>query len=444
MKYISHMAETSRRQFLRASAIAVPLIGAGTAVGTQNTYFGQQQALQQQDVPAYADWVPADDSVLDENEELSVGTLEIATLLEIIAEGEDEEDDDDDEVPIPFEAYIVAAFAAVFGWDTLDEGGLAEPVLGQSGQQAMEAPTTTDAPATRQLFIGDTSVYLGSFDTEEIESIVDDGDFEETDVADIFAFETPFYGEQLLAWDENYLVLGEDIDEVAAVIDAGTGEQASRAETDEDFARLLATAGQGEFVFCRLAEAETLTFDEGDGDFFGIDYSPLEGVQGYAHSNWFDIDAERLDAVTALSYPTEDAIDMDRLGGLGADASQRESRQDGRFVTIETVYDEEFATDPDDDEQDDEQDDDDEREQDDDGEGEDTDPPADDENEGEEETGSDDDADGQDDQEADQDDVDEPDDDADDNGAGFGVVAALSGLGGVGYLLSKRVGRREK
>lgn len=442
------MRDTSRRQFLRASAAVVPLVGAGTSVGATNRRLAQTRTLQQQGVPGYADWIPADDIILDENDEVTVGSFDVRAMLETFAADDEGGDESDEPTPLPIEGFFFNVLAAAFGWGSLDEVGLSEPIIGQESRAATENPSLDGVPADRQTSVGDTSVYTGSFDTDEFETIVEDEAFAETDSPGVYRFET-FFGEEFVTWEEGYVAVSSTLEELQAVVAAGTGDAASRHRESTDLEQLLASGGQGDFVFARFTEAESLTFDqEGEDDFFQLDYSPLEGVQGYAHSNWVDIEAEQLDAVTVAGFASEDGIDMDRLGQIGADATQQDISRNGRFVTIETRYEGEALTGtPDDDTSGDDNTTDDASDDDTGDDDTSSDDTTDDDTDGDDnttdgETGDDDTSDDDaGDEEMDGNDTSGDDTGGDDaDGAGFGVIAALSSIGGAGYMLSRRLG----
>lgn len=449
------MEQFNRRRFLRATAVGASAIGTATAV----TGSSAATSWQTGDVPAYADWVPAVDDVRSETGNLEVGHLEIDPLLELFAldDGEDDDEEEDEDPSLVVESFTIPAFVAVFEWPFLSQLGLDEPVLGGNPDEELESGELLGGPAETQTIIGsDTSVYLGEFDTDAIAAAVDEQDFEEVEDG-IFQIEEAGVS-QVIAWGEEYVLFGMDPDRIARVREAGTGDRDSWPDVEPDLSTILARGSGGDFIFTRYAFEDELTIQDEDVELFGFDYSPVETAKGYTQSARFDLDEQTFEATMALVYASEDRIDTGRLDPIGAGATDRDLTVDGRFVTIQMLFTEQFPGGIDradfdgredtDDQQDDDGTDDEN------GTGDDTDGTGDDTDGSDDDTdGTDDDTDGTGDDgtgddETEDEDTQQTDDeeinDSDDDGAGFGVMAALSGVGGAAYVLSRRLGREKE
>lgn len=342
-------ATTGRRSILRAAA-AVALAG---ATGAGNTTAGVASAtpVQNGEVPDYADWYPDDDYFLEQWDELAIGSLEVDAMLELAAfdEGEVEAYLGADPVPVPLQlepsalTTVVAAFTVS---QDLVPLGLDEPLLGQPANRALADPRTTDAPADRFAFFDYVSVFTGSFDADAVESAVTLAGFQPSDRDGVSVDRETG---RALSWSEDHFVLGETVEEVGMVLDAGRGDATSRHETDDDFARLLSAGGHGQFTFTARSTADPLSADRVNEEFVEVHYAPFQGAQGYAQSNdWTvpDPDADAavdpeetvVEARTTVGYATEDRVDRDRLSAIGERASDRTATSDGRFVTVESAY----------------------------------------------------------------------------------------------------------
>jgi PGF-CTERM protein len=204
-------------------------------------------------------------------------------------------------------------------------------------------------------------------------------------------------------------------------------------------------------------------------------YSPVEAaeLQGYTQSLTVDLDDAVITVTTAFSHESEAAVDEDVLSAVGSETGESTLSRDGRFVTVESTYPDVVPDDAgdgtddggmddgggDDGGMDDGGGDDDGM---DDGGGDDggmddgtgdgsDDGGGDDGSDGGGDDGTDDDggggdgADGGSDDGTDEGSEDGSDGDGDGSGdglgPGFGLPSALAGIGGAGYLLSRRLGR---
>ena len=416
-----------RRGFLQASAATVSLAGiAGAGVATRFGSSGMQAAA----IPDYADWVPADDAFLRDDGTVFVAGLDVTAFLEFLASDAQDDGGDDDESeaqPFPLESVIQPFLSIIFDASFLEQLGLASPIVGQSLNADNPEDIETDAPADQFVAMGDTTVYLGSFDTDAITSAAESAGL--TDEGD--GVYTNDQGSVALAWDSEWVVTSSDPELVRTTIAAGTGQETRRYEVSDDFGELLSRAGQGDFVSAQLAREPTLTFSETDGDFFNIDYSAIQetGIQGYAQSSVYDTNERRIDTTLTVSYESEDSVDTDALAAVGAEASQRSSSRDGRFVTLQFRYTEsDFISGGGTDDGTD------------DGTDNGTDNGTDD---GTDNGSTDDSTDGGTNDEMDDETSDEEEESSDDDGPGFGVAATVTALGGAGYMVSRRLGNEE-
>lgn len=416
------MNNKSRRQFLRSSAAAV-----GT--GVVGIGLSQQRGVAQEigEPPEYAEWIPQGDSILNDVGELDIGTYTFDEQIELFGEvsaGEDQ--------PLQFEPFIYTA-SMLGAWRALSLTNLADPVLGSlnSVSDATEADPS-GVPADRHVLVGRTSVYLGSFDTDAIQQAVEDSDATETEYDGVYEYPNT----AVIAWGDGYLLQGDNqnaqnVEQVAAIRNTGDGDQQPRYESSPELQELLTAVDHTGQVIFRYTDDGTLSTGEYSQS---IDHSPLEGATGYIGTLRYDVDATEFDATTVVRYPEGASIDTDKVGSIVADEHLEEITQDGRSVRVTASYDRSaVGFDPSDgDDGDDGTD------------GEDGDDGTDgsDGQDGDDGTDGSDGEDGGDDGQDGSDDgtnTNDSSESSDGSGPGFGVMGAVSAVGGAGYLLSQRL-----
>lgn len=398
------MNEQSRHHFIRSSALAV---GVGGVLGAG---IGQQNATAQGsgEVPAYAEWVPEGEFILNEQGELELGSYTLEAQIELFGEISGSE-----ETPLQFEPLTYSTLLLNF-WQFLGRTNLSEPILGSlTGAGNLNDIDPSTVPAERHTLVGTTSVYTGSFDTDEIESTVQNSDASETSEDGIFEFPTG----ETVTWGEGYLLLGADVEEVAAVQATGDGPEQPRYESSGELEQLLGAVDHSGYALTRLTDSGTLDIDQYAGS---VDHSPIEGATGYVGTLTYDSDTTEFDATTVLRYSEEGGIDTDRIGSMVVNELDQEITTDGRTVRVTARYGrDEAGFEP---------------------------SGGDDENDGNggtggenngDDTGNETDSGGGAQNESNGGGDDES---SDGNGAGFGIATAVSSLGGAGYLLSQRLG----
>lgn len=405
------MNEQSRRQFMQSSAVA---LGAAGVVGAG---IGQQTATAQEgSVPAFAEWVPEGETILNQYGEIDVGTYTFETQLELFGEVSTRGD-----TLLQLEPYIYTSSMAGL-WRALTQINLAEPVFGS----LVEAESVGDVdpsgiPVERHTLLGRTSVYTGPFDTDTIAETVQNSDAEETEYDGIYEYSN----QAVITWGEGYLIQGDNqnIDQVAAIRNTGDGDQQPRYESTAELEALLTAVDHSGQTFLRLTDDGTLSTDQYSES---IDHSPLAGATSYIGTLDYDSDTTEFDTTTVVQYPEDATIDTDQVAGMVTNELSREITTEGQTVRVTARYNrDDIGYSPDD------GDDSDGSENDN---GDNTDDGTDDGgSSGQNET---------DDQNMDGSETNESEDDSDSSdgsGPGFGVLSAVSGLGGAGYLLSRRL-----
>jgi hypothetical protein len=331
-----------RRGFLRSSA-AVASLGALGVTGVTPTW---GSAVQSGDVPAYADFVPADDQFLSETGVLQFQSIDVDAFVDIITFQEETGDNDNQDETIPFQLspQPVSLFTAAFHFSLLNGLGLGEevPLAGLSGQEPPEE--VPDTRTDRVSVVGDVVFDIGDYDADALVTAVEEAGLTESDTAGVFTGPDPRGGgnqEQTvaIALSSDYLVAGGNVESVQTVVETARGNGSRLHEQNSDFARLLADTGDGAFVTVRFATGGG-PLPTPDGGFLNIDYSPIEQatLQGVAQSNVYDLDAMEVSATTVFSHVSTDDVDESALSGVGASAAERSVSRDGRFVTVESLY----------------------------------------------------------------------------------------------------------
>ncbi|ERH10449.1 MAG: hypothetical protein J07HX64_02224 [halophilic archaeon J07HX64] len=456
-------------------------MGLGAAGGTQLPG-GTLGSVQSGDVPSYADFVPADDRFRLDNDTFQVTNVDIESFIEI-SQSDGEGNLEFETTPFQLEPLILTSFLFSSEVPRLGALGLGEALpIATVGGQVPQDGDVPDPRTDRLTGVGQIAVASGSYDADVIAAAIEESELTESDTPGVFVGPDPTFGgtqqDQSLAitWSSEYVITGPSVELVAAVEETAQGERDRLAEQNQDFATQLAAAGAGEL-------SSTSFSPDGDIQAGGggslVDYSPIaeSQVQGYTHSHVIGFETGLWSATTALSYPSTDAVDGDALSGVGSMADERSLSSDGRFVTVESSYAGLLPSDdPDDGGSDD-------------GSGDDgtgdggTDDGSGDDGTGgsgsDDESGDDDAGDGGSDSGSGDDDAGDSgtddgsggdggsddgtddgsgdngsgDDDGDDNssgddgssggdglGPGFGALSAVAGLGGAGYLLSRRLG----
>lgn len=407
------MTDQSRRQFLQTSAATVGAAGLISTVGLGTA------SAQQGELPAYAEFVPTGDLILSRRGELELGTYRLDAQIELFGQVSGS-----DSIPLQFEPFIYSTLLLEF-WQFLGRTDLAEPVFGPlSDFTALDDISEVEAegvPAERHTLIGTTSLYSGPFDRDEIDSRVQDSDATETSESGIYEYPTG----EIVTWGEGYLLLGASVEQVAAIQQTGDGPEQPRYEQSSELDTLLRAVEHSGHTLTRLTNDGTLSVSE-----YGqsLDHSPLEGTTGYIGTLSYDSDTTEFSATTVARYPDEQSVATDRISGMIVQERDSNVTTDSRSVRLTASYDRAEAglapDDTNDDGTDDTQDDDDDSQSDDDGQ--------------DSADGTDEDGDSGMDQQMDDSES------SDDGSPGFGVATALSSLGGAGYLLARRLGRKNE
>lgn len=404
------MNEQSRRQFLQSSAV---YLGAAGVVGAG---IGQQPAAAQEgNVPAFAEWIPEGDTMLNQQGEIDIGTYTFETQLELFGEVSTRGD-----TLLQLEPYIYTSSMAGL-WQALTQIDLAEPVFGSLVEaESVEEVDPSSIPVERHTLIGRTSVYTGPFETDTIAETVQSSDAEETEYDGIYEYSN----QAVIAWGEDYLIQGDNqsIEQVAAIRNTGDGDQQPRYESTAELEALLTAVDHSGQTLLRLTDDGTLSTDQYSES---IDHSPLAGATSYIGTLDYDSETTEFDATTVIQYPEEGSIDTDQIAEMVTSEISRELTTEGQTVRVTALYNrDDIGYSPDDGDDD----------------GDDTDGEQ-DGDDGMDDGGSDG-QNGTDDQGMDGSEANESEDDSDSSdgsGPGFGILSAVSGLGGAGYLLSRRL-----
>lgn len=332
------MQETDRRTFLRSSAVAACGLGVASTANALPTT--------QTDIPEYADWI--DDEVLRESNPDSadgVVCIDVETTIDLLefSTGQDQDENLILDAPPSALPYVAASFLAAFSWNaTLSQWGIAKHVLGAErifNQENSTVEVNPDTvPSDRHLVYGNPSVYLGSYDTDAIETAVEETDgVEESDTAGIYRGATSFDEAWFFTWSEDVVIVADEIESIERIQAAGNGERPRRHEEDPTFARLLRNGGDRELV--ELSRNESGQAQYSQVDLEGIDTTPYEDdLFGFVAGNDIDIAGTEIDATVGIVHTALDDIDKADIERLGADATERDERRDGRFVAVTMTF----------------------------------------------------------------------------------------------------------
>lgn len=409
----------SRRRLLKGSAGALTAVGLGLSSAST--------AAQTGSVPAYADFVPSgDDRFVLRNGSTEFASVDFSRLFELLIAGTSPTGEASEKVRFQFEPQILVIISTVTPFTLFDRLDLGDAIPAARIVNQEEAPDElpdllterVTAISTGALGVG-VSVSEGSYDTDALATAVEESPLTESSTAGVFVGDDPRYSDSAedikiaLTWTEDSIIAGPSVDLVTTVRETGRGEQPRLHEQNSDVARQLSAAGHGDFSTTSYAI---------DGDFrinqqntFLVDYTPIEEAQltGYTQSNSYDLSAGTISATSVLTHPSTSAASESALSGVGGQADDRSVSSDGRFITVESIYQGAVPTEESTDDSDDSTDD-----------GSDSDAGSTDGSESDSETDDNSGGDGS--------------ESADDGGPGFGLVSALTGLGGAGYLLKRR------
>lgn len=292
------------------------------------------------DPPGYRDWFPTASALESEDGSYLYGVFDIAALAELQDDDETEEEtttegesQSDPLVTNPLGIYVAAAFLS-FSYAQMGISSV------------LEGMDEGSSPVDRWILVGGSSVFEGSFDTDELESGFEERGYDEpSEVGDFSLYEHPdepyavgVKSDTVVAVSDDEL---EDPGSVAtAIIDAERGEATREHEANDTFDRVTRAVTDGDIIYGTLPETETFEADE-DEDSSGLGYSvsPFVGATGLSQSLSIDPDAQRVTARAGVVYGSEDDVDTDRLeSDLGNEANEFDLQQDGREVSIEATY----------------------------------------------------------------------------------------------------------
>ncbi|WP_436901921.1 twin-arginine translocation signal domain-containing protein [Halovenus halobia] len=408
------MTDQSRRQFLQTSAATVGAAGLVSTVG-----LGTVSAQQTGELPAYAEFVPTGDEFLSQRGELELGTYRLDAQVDLFGQVSTAES-----IPLQFEPFVYSTLLLQY-WEFFGGTNLAEPVFGSlSDFTALDDISEVDSsniPAERHVLIGRaTSLYLGPFDLDTIQQRVDESDATETSQSGLYEYPNG----AIVTWGDGYLLIGANVDQVAAIQQTGDGPDQPRYEQSSELETLLRAVDHGGHTLTRLTSDGTLSVGEYGQ---GLDHSPLEGTSGYIGTLSYDSEATEFSATTVARYPDQSSVATDRISGLIERELDSNVTTDGRSVRLTASYDRAEAGLAPDENSDDGTDDGDDNQDD----------------------GSQDDTDGSDGATNETDDgtdqsTGDGSESSDDGGPGFGIGTALSSLGGASYLLARRFGSEDE
>jgi len=331
------VARPRRRGFLRASAGALSLAGLGVSG------IGGAHGTQAVDTPQYADFVPADDRFSSENGAVGVVSADVPSLIEFFRV---ESDQQFETPPFQLEPLLQLSFLAGFEFSLFQGLGLEGviPVAAAGGNNPGFGEIATSELVTDRLTsFGNVTVSSGSYDADGIAAAIEESELTESDVAGVFTGSNPAFGGSqqsepvAVTWGSGYVISGPAPELVAVAEETVQGETARLSEQNEDFARQVADAGAGSFTSTGFSLEGQLQID-GSNSF--VDYSALResAVQGYTHSHVVNPGMSVWDGTSVLSYETTDAVDEEALSGMGTEAAESSLSRDGRFVTVESDY----------------------------------------------------------------------------------------------------------
>lgn len=462
-----------RRRFLQTSAAAVAVAGLGLSGSA---------AAQTGSVPGYADFVPDDDRLVLNNGAIRFSSLRLEAYFELLATVQNNEQQNNGQetetTPFQFEPQALSIFGSISAFALYGELNIEEQIIGaalsQTQEQVNPEEFPDDSPTDQVLAISlprtenqvasfGAQISIGSYDADSIATAVEESGFTESDTDGIFVGSDPRIGgtqtdaEVAIAWSSEYVISARSVDLVGTIEAAAQGQSPRLYEQNDTVARQLSGAGGGDFQTTYISRSGELQLSQAD-QAFNIDYSPVQDaqIQGYTGSFSYDIETGTASAITVFSHPSAGAVDQSAFSSVGTSegAANRNLSISGRFVTIETSYE---VPNLDGDDGSDGGDDGSDSGSDDGGDG--SDSGSDDGTDGSD-SGSDDSGDGSngdsDDGDMDNndssgdgdggsdsnDDTDSESDDSessDDSGPGFGILSAVTGLGGAGYILKRRL-----
>ncbi len=439
----------SRRRLLQTSA-GVLAVGLG-ATGSGTAQIGS--------VPGYADYVPAEvDEIVLQDGSVELASVDLRALFELLIASSDqqEEEGDSEAVRLQFEPQVLGIFSAVTPLSLYEQVGLSDVLPAAAAGSQQSAPEEVpDLMTDRITSLSTTTagagaaVATGSYDPGAVGSALDDGPLEPSDTTGVYVGDDPRFGgtqqdvQLAVAWSDQHIITGPSVDLVTTIAATGMGNRPRLHEQNGDLARQLSTAGNGPFTTTSYSPSGTLQINQ-QNTFF-VDYSPLENatLKGYTQSNRTDLAAGEISAVSVFNHPTAGDASESSLSGVGEGADERSASTDGRYVTIEAVYRGEIPAQEDDSSSDDSSSDDstdDSSSDDSTDDGTDsTDDGTDSTDDSTDDSSSDSDSGSTDGSESESDGSgDDGSASSDDGGPGFGLVSALTGLGGAGYLLKRR------
>ncbi|ERH10451.1 MAG: hypothetical protein J07HX64_02226 [halophilic archaeon J07HX64] len=333
-----HVTGLRRRGFLRASAGALSLAGLGVS-GTGGAHGSTQTA----DIPRYAEFVPTDDRFRSEDGVVGVLSVGVPSLIEFFRI---ESDQQFETTPFQFEPIAQVSFVVGFEFSLFDGLGLGEaiPVAAAGGTEPGFGDIAISELVTDRITsFGNVTVSSGSYDVDEITAAIEESELTESDSAGIFTGPNPVFGGSqqnqpvAVTWSSEHVITGPEPELVAVAEETVQGQGSRLSEQSEDFARQVADAGAGSFTSTGFSLEGPLQVGESDSF---VDYSSLResAVQGYTHSHVVNPGASTWNGTSVLSYETTDDVDEDALSGVGSAAADSSLSRDGRFVTVESDY----------------------------------------------------------------------------------------------------------
>lgn len=454
-----------RRRFLQTSVAAVTAAGLGLSGSA---------AAQMGSVPRYADFVPDDDRFVLNNSAIRFSGLDLQAYFDLLATtaDNDQQNGESETIPFQFEPQLSAILGSTSAFVLYGELEIEQSILGATLAENESQPDPADFPddsptdqmvaislprAENQVASFGAQVSLGSYDADSIATAVEESDYTESDIDGIFVGSDPRVGgtqsdaEVAIAWSSEYVISARSPELVQTIEAAGQGQSPRLYEQNDAVARQLSGAGGGDFQTTYISRSGELQLSRAD-QAFNIDYSPVQNgqIQGYSGSFSYDIEAGTASAVTVFSHPSAGAVDQSAFSSVGTsgDATNRNLSTSGRFVTIEASYQLpsfDGSDDGSDDGTDDGSDDGTDSSSDDSSSDDSTDDSTSDDSTSDDSTSDDSSSDSDSDSgstDGSDSESDSSDDggssSSDDGGPGFGLVSALTGLGGAGYLLKRR------
>lgn len=330
----------SRRDVLRTGVLIATVTGgvgvtAATGERGRRGPMGDDPSLPTQQIPAYADWIPDPEAFPQLSHDFA-SAVDVGAVLEA--------EEDHEAVPRDYMLINPALYGrpAIQGWIELIDNGISEPIIGPADPTQTADPA--DAPATTQLFLGETLVYLGSFDLGAVEDAVTSGPysvFEDDDVGDGFYEheDRTSVDRHFVTWTGGAVAFGNAPRDIETVVDAGTGDVARRYEVDDDYGRLLALADDDFALLWQLIpDLGIRSYELGAGQ-SPASYEMFQDTLGFVQTATVE-DTLFRSAATRATWADADEVDPDQLTeGLGAEASDLSTDVTDRSVTLRATYD---------------------------------------------------------------------------------------------------------